>query len=168
MELPGNEFMTPTSHGPPVSSTLRGRMATANNRHVCERLHGVLTAKGSLFLLRVRAAGNSSTGSTYLRFRRDAPIMATSLAAITTSTATNPRARRPFGPSTIANVSGTAREKSRRTICDFFQKTESTWNGETDVRISTRCPLYPQKRTFVAATGMSALCQKQTLINGAP
>jgi hypothetical protein len=26
---------------------------------------------------------------------------------------------------TIANVSGTAREKSRRTICDFFQKAES-------------------------------------------
>ena len=28
--------------------------------------------------------------------------------------------------------------------------------------VSTRCPLYPQKQTFVAATGMSALCQKQT------
>jgi hypothetical protein len=26
---------------------------------------------------------------------------------------------------TIANVSGTALEKSRRTICDFFPKTES-------------------------------------------
>ena len=26
----------------------------------------------------------------------------------------------------------------------------------------TRCPLYPQKQTFVAATGMSALCQKRT------
>src|SRR5262249_20303962 len=30
MELPGNEFMTPTSHGPPGSSTLRGRLT---NRH---------------------------------------------------------------------------------------------------------------------------------------
>jgi len=27
---------------------------------------------------------------------------------------------------------------------------------------SKRCPLYPQKRTFVAATGTSALCQKRT------
>jgi hypothetical protein len=26
----------------------------------------------------------------------------------------------------------------------------------------TRCPLYPQKRTFVSAIGMSALCQKRT------
>src|SRR5262249_22606468 len=25
------------------------------------------------------------------------------------------------------------------------------------------CPLYPQKQTFVTATGMSALCQKRTL-----
>jgi len=29
------------------------------------------------------------------------------------------------------------------------------------------CPLYPQKQTFVAAIGMSALCQKRTL-RGAP
>ena len=114
MELPGDEFMTPTSHGPPVSSTQRGPMATANNRHVCERLHGVLTAKGSLFLLRVRAAGNSSTGSTYPRFRR--------------RTAVSNR-----GPH----------------IRDYFQKTESTWNEETDVRLYTMI-------------AMSALCQKRT------
>ena len=25
-----------------------------------------------------------------------------------------------------------------------------------------RCPLYPQKRTFTGAVGMSALCQKRT------
>jgi hypothetical protein len=28
--------------------------------------------------------------------------------------------------------------------------------------VSDRCPLYPQKQTFVAVTGMSALCQKRT------
>jgi hypothetical protein len=28
---------------------------------------------------------------------------------------------------------------------------------------SGRCPLYPRKRTFIGATVMSALCQKQTL-----
>src|SRR6516162_1687792 len=28
--------------------------------------------------------------------------------------------------------------------------------------MSAWCPLYPQKQTFVAATGMSALCQKRT------
>jgi hypothetical protein len=28
--------------------------------------------------------------------------------------------------------------------------------------MSDPCPLYPQKRTFVTATGMSALCQKRT------
>src|SRR6516225_712084 len=27
-----------------------------------------------------------------------------------------------------------------------------------------RCPLYPQKRTLIAATGMSALCHKRTLM----
>ena len=43
-ELPGNEFATRTSHGPPVSSTLRGSWLQLTNRHVCERLHGVLTA----------------------------------------------------------------------------------------------------------------------------
>src|SRR5262249_35848899 len=37
----------------------------------------------------------------------------------------HPRARRPFRPSTIANDSGTAREKSRRTIRDYFPKTEN-------------------------------------------
>ena len=31
--------------------------------------------------------------------------------------------------------------------------------------VSERCPLYPQKQTFVAAIGMSALCQKQTKCN---
>jgi hypothetical protein len=38
----------------------------------------------------------------------------------------HPRAR---VPSTIANVSGTAREKSRRTICDFFPKTRKRFCG---------------------------------------
>jgi len=28
--------------------------------------------------------------------------------------------------------------------------------------MSDRCLLYPQKQTFAAVTGMSALCQKQT------
>jgi len=28
--------------------------------------------------------------------------------------------------------------------------------------MSERCPLYPKMQTFVAATGMSALCQKRT------
>ena len=28
---------------------------------------------------------------------------------------------------------------------------------------SASCPLYPQKRTFVVVSAMSALCQKQTL-----
>jgi hypothetical protein len=35
---------------------------------------------------------------------------------------------RGIGPSTLANVSGTAREKSRPPICDFFsKKTKATW-----------------------------------------
>src|SRR5215470_2277739 len=34
--------------------------------------------------------------------------------------------------------------------------------------ISNECPLYPQKRTFVTATGMSALCQKRTIAHRHP
>ena len=34
--MPGNEFMTPASHGPPVPSTLRGLMAILTNRHVLD------------------------------------------------------------------------------------------------------------------------------------
>src|SRR5262249_57732472 len=36
------------------------------------------------------------------------------------------------------------------------------WVKSGHCRISARCPLYPQKRTSLSATGMSALCQKQT------
>jgi len=34
--------------------------------------------------------------------------------------------------------------------------------GRDTWRVSRRCPLYPQKRTFVSAIVMSAMCQKQT------
>ena len=36
------------------------------------------------------------------------------------------------------------------------------WVKSRHCSTSTQCPLYPQKQTFVAATSMSALCQKQT------
>jgi hypothetical protein len=36
----------------------------------------------------------------------------------------------PVDHPTIANVSGTAREKSRRTICDFFSKPESDFAAQ--------------------------------------
>src|SRR5262249_45367766 len=37
-------------------------------------------------------------------------------------------------------------------------------NRKTDVRVSTRCPLHPQKRTSPSAVAMSALCQKRTSV----
>jgi len=57
----------------------------------------------------------------HIRGFDETPIMATFLGppcAIATSTAT---IRMSVDHPTIANVSGTAREKSRRTIFDFFQ-----------------------------------------------
>jgi hypothetical protein len=132
MEVPGNEFMPPTSHGPRVSSTLRGLMATAHQSS-CLGLHAILTAK-RLAVFAAGACGRKflDTGShaaTYPRFRRDADNgnVSGAACAIATSTATI-RARRP---STISNVSGTAREKSRRTILDFFQKTKSDLDQRT-------------------------------------
>jgi hypothetical protein len=35
------------------------------------------------------------------------------------------------------------------------------WVKSRHWAMSSRCPLYPQKQTFVSATGMSALCQKR-------
>ena len=37
------------------------------------------------------------------------------------------------------------------------------WVNNGDDALKSQCPLYPQKRTLLSATGMSALCQKQTL-----
>src|SRR6516165_12472092 len=36
------------------------------------------------------------------------------------------------------------------------------WVKSRDSAMSRRCPLYPQKRTLMGATGMSALCQERT------
>src|SRR5262249_12241287 len=92
----------------------------------------------------------------------ETPIMATSRdprCAIAISTAiirllinTDPR---------LATSLGTAVSNRGPHIRDNFQKTESTWNGETDFHLYTMSAL-PQKQTFVDATGMSALCQKAT------
>jgi hypothetical protein len=38
------------------------------------------------------------------------------------------------------------------------------WVKSRHQRISTRCPLYPQKQTSLGEPGMSALCQKQTFV----
>src|SRR5262249_38102575 len=38
------------------------------------------------------------------------------------------------------------------------------WVKSGHWRTSSQCPLYPQKRTSLTATGMSALCQKRTSV----
>src|SRR6516165_978002 len=76
MDLPGDEFMTPTSHGPPVSSTLRAPWLLLTNRHVCERLHSVLSTQDLMHQ--------------HIRGFDETPIMVTSLGprcAIAMSTA---------------------------------------------------------------------------------
>ena len=79
----------------------------------------------------------------------ETPIVATSLGprcAIAMSTAiirlpidhSDPR------PSRNRNVSRTAVSNRDPHIRDYFQKTESTWNGETDVHLYTMSALPPK------------------------
>jgi len=79
----------------------------------------------------------------------ETPIVATSLGprcAIAMSTAiirlpidhSDPR------PSRNRNVSRTAVSNRDPHIRDYFQKTESTWNGETDVHLYTMSALAPK------------------------
>src|SRR5262249_41144456 len=42
----------------------------------------------------------------------------------------------------------------------------SAWVETGHFGVPERCPFYPQKRTFIGVSGMSALCQKRTLIDG--
>jgi hypothetical protein len=138
MELPGDEFMTPTSHGPPVSSTLRAPRLQLTNRHVCERLHSVLTAKKLAVFCCGCVRQEISTQDLmhqHIRGFDETPILATSLGprcAIAMSTAIIRLPIDHSDPRPSRNVSRTAVSNRGPHIRDYFQKTESTWNGETD------------------------------------
>ena len=82
----------------------------------------------------------------------ETPIVATSLGpwcAIAMSTAIIRLPIDHSDPRPSRNVSRAAVSNRGPHIRDYFQKTESTWNEETDVRLYTMI-------------AMSALCQKRT------
>src|SRR5262249_11166026 len=78
--------------------------------------------------------------------------------------------RHVIGPPSVTNWSYNARftDSQPRPNPDLFtcgvltRPLRLATGGKRSVPICTACLLSPQKRTFVAATGMSALCQKRT------
>ena len=103
--------------------------------------------KGLLFLLRYvrQKIPRQDPMHQHIRGFDETPIMATSRdprCAIAISTAiirllinTDPR---------LATSLGTAVSNRGPHIRDYFQKTESTWNGETDVHLYTMSALPPK------------------------